>query len=72
MEVVGLSDPGRAAGLSHERAFLALLDDERILSVRELRCLHAVTPRRAKEFYGGKIFSQLVQFSGGRATPHRI
>ena len=44
-----------AADLRHRRAFLTLLDDEGLLRVRELRCLHTVTPRPAKDVYGGKL-----------------
>ena len=49
IEVGRLADPRLAADLSDRRSFLVLLDDERLLRVRELRCLHAVTPRPAKE-----------------------
>lgn len=62
-----LADTRLAADLSDRRSFLALLDDERLLRVRELRSFHAVTPRPAKETYGGKLYPQMVQFSDGRA-----
>jgi hypothetical protein len=36
-------DPSLAADLGHRRAFLVLLDDERLLRVREIRCRHSDT-----------------------------
>lgn len=52
VEVGRLADPCLAADLSYGRAFLALLDDERLLCVRELLCLHAKPPCPAKETLG--------------------
>jgi len=67
VEIGRLADPCLAADLSHRRSFLALLDDERLLRVRELRCLHAKPPCPAKENYGGKLYPQMAQLLGGRA-----
>ena len=44
------------------------VDDERFLSVRELRCLHAKPSSPAKEIKDGKLYPQVIQFSGGRAA----
>lgn len=41
--------------LSDRRSFLALLDDERLVRVREFRCLYAVTPRTAKDICTWKL-----------------
>jgi hypothetical protein len=40
VEVSRLADPRLAADLGNRSAFLALLQDERLLRFRELRCLH--------------------------------
>ena len=53
--------------LSDWRTFLVLLDYERLLRVRELRCLHATTLRPAKEIYGTKLYRKMVQFSESEA-----
>jgi hypothetical protein len=49
VEIGCLADTRLAADLSDRRSSLALFDDEGLLRVRELRCLHAKPPRPAKD-----------------------
>jgi hypothetical protein len=49
VEVCRLADPSLPADLRHRCSFLALLNDERLLRVRKIRCLHATPPCPAKE-----------------------
>ena len=55
---------GFAADLSHRRAFLALLDDERLLRVREFRCFHPIPLLSQPGKLSGKLQLQTVQFAG--------
>ena len=63
-----MSDPAPRDG----RSFLALLQNERFLGVRELRCFRAKPPRPAKENYGKKLQFRMVQISGGRAAKRGV
>ena len=62
-----LSNTRLAKNLGNRRAFLTLLQDECLLRLRELRCLHhsqlLFQPGNASR----KLQLQTVQFSGGRA-----
>jgi len=69
VEVGRLTDPGLAADLCDRRAFLALLQDERLLRRRELRCLHRSQRLSKQGKLSQKLQFQTVQFSGGRAVP---
>ena len=70
VEIRGLADPGLAAHLRDRNPFLALLQYERLLCVRELRCLHrfrsipawdhyAKTPASNEGFFGEQVTSKL-------------
>jgi hypothetical protein len=62
--VGGLTDACLWAYLSYRRAFLALLDDERLLRVRKLSSLHLI-PLFSQP---GKLQLQTVQFAGIRSV----
>src|SRR5690606_6504355 len=68
VEISRLADPGLAADLRHRRAFLTLLQDERLLRLRELRCLHRLPTLFRPGKRTGKLQLQTIQFSGGRAS----
>ncbi|MFC2966846.1 AAA family ATPase [Acidimangrovimonas pyrenivorans] len=63
-----MADPRLAADLRNRRAFLALLQDERLLRLRELRCLHAFPLLSQPGKISRKLQLQTVQVSGGRAA----
>ncbi len=49
-----MADPRLPADLRHRNALFTLLDDERLLRVRELRCLHRLAPPSQGK-YGEKL-----------------
>jgi hypothetical protein len=63
---------GRLAGtllstdLRHRRAFLALFHDKRLLSVRKFDTFMPNLLAQPRKTYCGKLYAQMVQFSGGR------
>jgi transposase len=67
VEICHLTDPRLATDLRDRRAFLALLQDERLLRLREPRCLHANPLLSQPGKRSGKLQLQGVQSSGGRA-----
>ncbi|TCS51615.1 hypothetical protein EDD52_14115 [Primorskyibacter sedentarius] len=68
IEVRRLADPSLPADLGDRRASLALLQDEGLLRLRELRCFHAIPLLSQPGKYSGKLQPQTIQFSGGRAV----
>lgn len=67
VELRRLTDPGLPADLGDRRAFLALLQDEGLLSLRELQCLQAIPLLSQPRKFSGKLQLQTIQLSGGRA-----
>ena len=67
VEVGRLADPGLAADLSNRRALVALLDDERLLRVREIARLHPFPLLSQPGKRRGKLQPQSVQFPGSRS-----
>jgi hypothetical protein len=66
-----LPNPRLATDLSNRCAFLALLQDERLLRLRELRCLHAIPLLSQPGKTSRKLQLQTIQFRGGRAKPRQ-
>ncbi len=71
VEIGRLADPRLAADLGHRRALIALLQDERLLRLREPRCFHRSPLLSQPGKVSRKLQFQTVQFSGGRAVAHR-
>jgi hypothetical protein len=67
IEVCRLADASLAADLGNWCAFLALLDDERLLRVQKLRCLHLIPLLSQPGNRSGKLQPQTVQFAGIRS-----
>ena len=67
VEIGRLADPRLAADLGHRRAFLALLQDKRLLRLREPRCFHRSQLLSQPGNVSRMLKFQTVQFSGGRA-----
>jgi hypothetical protein len=74
VEVCRLADPldqslnaSTPADLGNRCAFLALLDNERLLCVLKLRCLHVIPRLYQPENHSGKLQLQTIQFAGIRS-----
>lgn len=67
VEVGRLADPCLSTDLGNRRAFLPLLDDERLLRVLKLRCLHLIPLLSQPGNRSGKLQLQTVQFAGVRS-----
>ncbi len=68
VEVGCLADAYLAADLGKRRALFALLDDERLLRVRKLRCLHVSPLLSQPGNLNGKLQLQVVQFAEIRSS----
>src|SRR3546814_14015112 len=69
VEVGRLADPCLPTDLCHRNAVLALLDNERLLCVREFRCFHRspIHPQRSEERRVGK---ECVSTCRSRGSPY--
>jgi len=67
VEVGCLADPGPAADLHHRDPVGPLLQDERLLRVRELQCLHRSPLRPSHGTLSRKTPIRTVQFAGIRS-----
>jgi hypothetical protein len=72
IELRRLADPGLLASLRHRHTVVALLQNKRLLGVRELRCLHASAPFPSREITAENSSYELVQFLGIRATAGKL
>lgn len=67
VEIGRRADPGPATDVRHRHPVRALLEDERLLSLSKLRCLHRLPLLPAKGSWRGKLQPQMVQVSGTRS-----
>ena len=70
VEIGRLADPRLAADLRNRPPVFALLDDERLLRVRENARLHPIPLLSQPEKRSGKLQLQTVQFAGIRSVGH--
>lgn len=68
IEFCRLADASLAADLGNRCAFLALIEDERLLRVLKLRCLHVIALLSQPGHRSGKLQLQAVQFAGIRSA----